>query len=193
MIATTLPYRSHGPIGIGQISLIRIVQTIGRDGTVIDDKTIQVPIQVVIKKTYLCCVSRVIQTILCRGLGESEIVVVDEQLVFSQRWIVHAPCIANINVEPSIVIDIRHYHTGTPLLFIAETCFVRNIFELEISFVKIKLITALVGGKKNVSKAVIVDIANRHSTAVVKISVVKNIQLFCVMHRVAETNDCIVH
>src|SRR5215470_14035221 len=57
MIPTAFPYCSYGPIRIGKISLIGVIQTVRRNGTVIDDKTIEVAIQIVVKKTYLRCVA----------------------------------------------------------------------------------------------------------------------------------------
>src|SRR5439155_21997654 len=97
--------------------------------------------------------------------------VVDEQLVFTQRRIVHASRIANENIPPSIIINIDHHHTRAPLFFIAKSCLVRNIFAFKIAFVKVKFIAALVGSKKKFYKAIVIKITDTDYTAVVKTSV----------------------
>src|SRR5690242_859184 len=117
--------------------------------------------------------------------------VIDKKLVAAQGRVIHTPGITNKDVEPAIVIDIHHHHTCAELELISKSCFGRNIFKLEIAFIKVKFIAALVGRKKDIGQSIIIDITDRHAAAIIKITVVKNIDGIVVLYMIDKIDPCI--
>src|SRR5262249_1269376 len=121
-------------------------------------------------------VSRVIEAILCSTFSEGKIVIVYEQLVSTKCTVLHISRIADINVQPAIIINIYECNTGASLFLFRKTSLCRNIFEDKISFIEIQFIAHLVTSEKNIRKAIIVNIACSYATTVVKIAVFENIK-----------------
>jgi hypothetical protein len=106
---------------------------------------------------------------------------------------VHIAGIAYEYIQPAIMVDISHHHTGTELWFIAEARFERDIIKHPVAFVQEKFIAALVGGKKNICQSIVIDIADTYSASVVKIPVIQDIDDVVVFDGIAEFNADIMH
>jgi len=80
------------------------------------------------------------------------------------------PGVADIDIEPAIVVDVHEHHACTPHAVLAEAGLVRDVFEVKVAFVEIKFIVRHVGGEEDVGEAVVVDIPDGDATAVVEIA-----------------------
>ena len=139
----------YGPFGIGKITTIGIVQGIDRDGAVVDHKAIQVAIAVIVKESDLGGVGGYAQSVLVGGFRKGEVMVVDIKFVLAMA-ICHMPGVADIDIEPAIVVDVHEHHACTPHAVLAEAGLVRDVFEVKVAFVEIKFIVRHVGGEEDV-------------------------------------------
>ncbi len=142
----------------------------------------------------MCCIPAFIgESILFGCFGETDFffgsrnAVIDIQLAL-RSYTIYVAGTTNINIEPAIVIDIYHYNSGTPILLVNKSRLLRNIFKLPITFVFIKLVGAHIGRKKNICESIIIDITNGYASAVIKIAVGKNIEVFCICYIIGKVN-----
>ena len=169
VIASAFEPGLYGPFGIGKITAIGIVQGIDRDGAVVDHKTIEVAVAVIVKKSDLGSVGGYAEPVFVGGFGKGEVMIVDIELVLAVA-IAHMPGVADIDVEPSVIVDIHEHYACAPHAVLSEAGLVGDVLELEIAFVEIKLIVRHVGGEEDVGEAVVVDIPDGDATAVVEIA-----------------------
>ena len=190
VIASSFEPGLYGPFGIGKITTIGIVQGIDGDRAVVDHKTIQVAIAVIIKESDLGSVGGYAQSILVGGFGKGEIMIVDIELVLAMP-IAHMPGVADINIEPSIIVDIDEHYACAPHAVLAEAGLVGNVFEMEVTFVEIKFVVRHVGGEEDVREAVVVDIPDGDAAAVVEIAEKEAIIELAIFYVILEMDACI--
>jgi hypothetical protein len=82
---------------------------------------------------------------------------------------------ANIDIRPAVIIDIAYCHTLTPLSCSAYAGFVRDIFELKITFIEVQPVGDAVAGKIDIGATVAVEVADTHTTAVIEVGHVHGI------------------
>ncbi len=82
----------------------------------------------------------------------------------------HVTRITHIHIQPAIVIDINHYSPGAPHAILFHAAFGSNIFKLEITFIEVKLVLIHVRGKQYIGQAIVINVANSHSAAIIKIA-----------------------
>ncbi len=111
--------------------------------------------------------------------GESTILVIDEKLIL---LIVpfNITAVAHIDVEPSVTIDIHHAHASRPGTLPGNSSLFGYIFKLPITLIEIKAVRHLIAGKVYVCPPIAVDIPQRYSASIVKISIGKNIESFVI-------------
>ena len=90
-------------------------------------------------------VSVIIESVFSGAFGEREIVVVEEELITTLGRVEHVTGVTEIDIEPAVLIEIDEDDACGPLFFSAESGFIGNVFELEISFVQKKFIGTLIG------------------------------------------------
>ena len=123
VIATTFQKIGNGPVSSPEVSLIGIVQCIDRDKTVVDNKAIQIPICIIIKKSGMGGIASFIgQSVFFRFICKTEILIIDKKLA-TGFCPINIPGITYKNIEPAILIDIHHHHTGAPVFLINKACF----------------------------------------------------------------------
>lgn len=84
--------------------------------------------------------------------------------------------VADIDVEPTVAVDVRHDDAGAPLLFGGgEPCLFRNVLKMPVAFVEIELIGPHIGGEEYVGEAVVVDVADGYAAAIVEVAIVDNV------------------
>src|SRR6185437_3069954 len=114
-----------------------------------------------------------------------QIPLVDKKLVAALRRIL--PGIADIDIEQTVSVDVRHRHAGLPTVRPAfESGLLRDVFEFEPAEVEIQFAGLAVGGKDKIGQTIVVDIAGGYAAAVVKIFEVQHVQLFRLFDVVAE-------
>src|SRR5664279_3512326 len=96
--------------------------------------------------------------------------------------------IANINIQPPVVVDICKNDSGTPHAILFKTRFISYVFKLPISFIQIELITAHIRSHENIRKSVVVNISDGHPTPIVKIPEKKAVIQSAVLHIILKMN-----
>ena len=148
-IATTFEFFCHIPVFGAQFPLVGIIECIDGNETVVEDVTVEIPILVIIKKGSMCSESGIIQAIPCCLIGKMHFSIINPEFVLRIHTGLIA-CIANIDIQVTILINIYQGYARTPLLFIPETCRLRYIFKRPIAFIKIKFIGSHVGCKEHI-------------------------------------------
>jgi hypothetical protein len=105
----------------------------------------------------------------------------------------HVAGIADIDIQPPVVVDIDQHDAGAPHAVLPEPGFCGGVFEMEIAFIEIDLIIAHIGRENDVGKAVIIQIADGYAAAVIKIAEEKAIFQLVVDHLVIEIDAGVVH
>ncbi len=95
--------------------------------------------------------------------------VINIQLVFpvTRR---HMTGIADVDVEPSVVVDVDKSNAGAPHAILLQAGLRRDVFELEVAFVQVELAVAHIGSEQYVGESVIIEIADGYAAAVVEIA-----------------------
>jgi hypothetical protein len=101
------------------------------------------------------------------------------------------PGIADIDIEPSIVIDIYEYHACAPHAVLVEAGLVGDVLEVKVAFVEIKLIRSHVGGEEDVGETVVVDVPEADATAVVEVAEEETIIELTIFYIIFEMDACI--
>jgi hypothetical protein len=105
--------------------------------------------------------------------------------------VAHVPGVADIDIEPSIVIDIYEHDAGAPHAVLAEAGLVGDVFEVKVAFVEIELIRSHVGSEEDVGEAVVVDIPDGDAAAVVEVAKEEAVIELAILYIVLEVNACI--
>lgn len=168
VIASPFQEIGYGPLGVREVAPVGIIEGIDGDGAVVDHKAVQVAVVVIIEKRYLGGIGGDVQPILGGGFGKSEVMVVDVKFVLAVAG-AHVPGVADIDIQPAVVVDIYECDAGAPHAVLAEARFIRDVVELEIAFIKIEFVVAGVGGHYYVRKTIIVEIADSDTAAVVEV------------------------
>jgi len=116
--------------------------------------------------------------------------VVDIELVLTMA-IGHMPGVADIDIEPAVVIDIYEHHACAPHAVLAEACLVGDVFEMKVAFVEIKFIGPHVGGEEDVGEAVVVDVPDGDAAAVVEVAEEEAVVEFAIFYIVLEVDASI--
>jgi len=101
--------------------------------------------------------------------------------------------ITNINIEPAIVIYVNKHNAGTPHTILNNSRRRRDILKFEIAFVEVDLIIPHIGSKKNVGKAIIVQVTYSNSSSIIKVPKKKTVFKFTVRNAVIEINPRIIY
>lgn len=88
-------------------------------------------------------------------------------------WI-EIPDSADINVEKAVPVDVGHGHARGPIRLTADMGFGGDVFELEISFVKIKLVAPLIRRQIDIRQPVVVDIPDGNACAIIIIEIIQD-------------------
>ena len=140
----------------------------------IQQKHIQIPVIIDIKKRGLSTRSKTIKTINGCHLKKSHFSrgrnsLINKQLIcpFFRRQITR---ITNINIEPPIAINIHHGRSRFPWAFATRYSGRRgNILKRKISFIQIKLIAMHITGKIYIIQPIIIYITHCNTAAIIKI------------------------
>ena len=96
--------------------------------------------------------------------------------------------LADKDVQPAILIDICKGDSGRPAQQFLRIKKIVGIRKFEIALVEIKLVSSEVGSKKQIRQSIIVEIAGSYAAAIVKIEVIKDIEVRSVGDFIVEIN-----
>ena len=181
-----------GPCRVDEVAPVGIIEGIHRNGAVLDHKAVEIAIAIIVKKGDLGSIGGDIETIFFCRLGECAIVVIDVQLVPAVA-VTHVTGIANVDIEPAVVVDVDENRAGTPHAILLEPGFGGDVFELEISFIKIEFVGAHVGRKEDVREAVVIDVSDGYAAAVIEIPEKEAVVETLIDDFVIEVNSGILH
>ena len=134
LITTSFQKIFYLPVFCPQFTFVGIVECVDRYKAIVEDIGIEVAVFIVVKKSGMGSVTPVVQTIFSGPFGECQILVIDEQLI-GGFYAGLVACIAHIDIQPAVVVDIYHYHTRTPVyILLAKGC-LGDVFKLEISLI----------------------------------------------------------
>ena len=137
-------------------------------------------------------VASFVQAILCRRFCKRSVFVVDVEFIFiADAFLITG--ITNINIQPTIGVEIGKHDAGAPFVSVQDTGFFRHVFKLPVAFVQIKFVGPHVGCEEYIRKAVVIDVANGHAAAVIEIPVAEDVEISCVMNGVSEINSGSLH
>src|SRR5580765_3590945 len=94
--------------------------------------------------------------------------------------------ITNINIQPSVVINICEHNAGTPHAVLNDARAGSNIFKFKIALIKIDFIISHIGSKENIRESVVIQIAGCYATPIVKISKQKTVLQFTINYLIIE-------
>jgi hypothetical protein len=83
--------------------------------------------------------------------------------------------ITNINIQPSVVVNIHKYNSRTPHTILHNSRMRGDIFKFETAFVQVEFIITHIRGEKNIRQSVIIYIARSHAASIIKIPEKKTI------------------
>jgi hypothetical protein len=128
-----------------------------------------------VKKGRLGRKSREIEAKLRRRLYELPVALVEVEFImpFEAAVVAHG---TDINIEQAVGIDIGHGHAGFPVGLSLDACLDRHVFKLPVASVEVEFVAPLIGRKKQVGQAIIVDIAGSYASSIVKIEIIYNTQ-----------------
>src|SRR5687768_2722523 len=106
---------------------------------------------------------------------------------------IHVTGVANIDIKPSVAVDVNHHHSGAPLLLFGYTRLVGDIFKLPISFIKVKFVAAHVCREENVGQSIVINVANGNASAIIEITVAEYIEVFGVVDGIREFHSSAFH
>lgn len=176
----------------GDLSGVGVVERVNGERTVVDDKAIEISIEVIIEEGGMGGVSVVVESVFSRFFGEGEIVVVEEELIATLSRVQHMTGVAEVDIEPSVLIEVDKYDAGGPLFFSAEAGFIGNVFKLKISFVPKKLIGTLIRREEYFWESVVVEVAGGDTASVVKVSVFEYVEVFGLFQVIGEFDTAVV-
>jgi hypothetical protein len=94
----------------------------------------------------------------------------------------------DINIGPAVIIDIDYRHSLTPLSTPAYACFIRDIFELEITLIEIELIGHTIAGKIDIRAPIAVKVTDAYAAAIVQVGHVEGIDGVVLDNKVVKIN-----
>ena len=136
---------------------------------VVEQVTVKVAIAVVVEKSSVRRKAHISEIVFSRFFGKGQVAIVDEEFVVAAIASRFAR-LANVNIQPSIPIDISHGYTGGPYVFGAEPSFSGDVLKLEVAFVQVQAVAFKIGAKKYINEPVIVDVAQPYPAAIEKIA-----------------------
>ena len=95
---------------------------------------------------------------------------------------------ANVNIQPTVVVDIHHGDPCVPVGVTHHTRSDSNVFKLEVALVQVKFIFPLVGREVNILQTIVVDVSNSKPATVIKIEIIEYTQLLSVGKLIGETD-----
>ena len=96
--------------------------------------------------------------------------------------------LANVEIESSVSVNIRESNSGGPDVGRSYAGFSCDVAKKKVALVQVKFIVDLVARKEDVLKAVIVDISEGYTRAIIKVSIGVGIHSFRKSEVVAELN-----
>jgi hypothetical protein len=107
--------------------------------------------------------------------------------------VTHVTGIADVDIEPAVIVDIDENRAGTPHAILLEPRFGGDVFELEITFIEIEFIGAHVGRKEDVGETIVIDIADGDPAAVIEVPEKEAIVEALIDDLVIEVNAGVFH
>src|SRR5687768_4797822 len=160
----------------------------------IKKKHIKITVKIIVKKSGLCAEAGKIQPVF-QGfiLIVRNTIFVDafanQKLIFTGHGGgVSYP--ANINIQQTVCIYIRHRDSRSPPSIIRYSSLCSNIFKVHGSFVQVKPVLFLVGTKKEIDFFIIIKIPAADTTTIIKIYVFEKVKIFVVSKIVTELEPC---
>src|SRR5688572_2455935 len=160
----------------------------------IHQEKIQVTVNIIVEKSSLCskpakikshtwCFILVIRnTIRILSFTDQELVPALQRFIITNA--------AHINIKPSIVVDVNHRNTRTPSTVLRDPGFFCNIFKPHSAPIQIDFIFSLVGRKEYITESIIIKITNANAGTVIKIHVLKHVELRSRCEPVCKINSC---
>ena len=142
---------------------------------IVEQVKIEVAVFVVVKKGRMGRVAGVSNAVLLGHFFKSAVFLVDVQLIFAVITFDLAR-VANVDVQPTVAIDVGHTYPGRPGAFATHLGFFRNVFKLPIAPIEVQAILIHIGGKVDVDQAIVVDIPQCDPSTIVEIAVGINIE-----------------
>src|SRR5215203_1038954 len=99
------------------LSFVLIVQCVYRDETIVQDITIQVAITIIIEKSSVGSVAFFIQAIFLCFFSKCQVMVIDKKPISVLLFPFIYASIADVDIQPTIIVDINHHHTCIPFSF----------------------------------------------------------------------------
>ena len=168
VIAATFQHRFDRPGGVDQVPPVGVVEGVDRDGTILDHKTVQVAVAVIVKKGDLRGIGGDIEAVLMRGFRKGAVVVIDVKFV-APPAVAHVAGIADVDIQPAVVVDVDEDCAGAPHAVLVEARLRGNVFKMEIAFIEIEFVASHVRREENIREAVVVDVADGNPAAVVEV------------------------
>src|SRR5206468_6416039 len=94
--------------------------------------------------------------------------------------------VANVDVEPSVAVDVGQRDTGRPRPLLAESCLGGDVAEPKLAFVEVELRPALVGREDDLWQPIACEVADRYAAAVIEIAVGEDVEVARLGQLIAE-------
>ena len=98
----------------------------------------------------------------------------------------HVPGVADIDIEPAVVIDVGEYDAGAPHAVLFESGFAGDVFEFPVAFIEKEFVVAHVGREEDIGEAVVVDVADGYAAAVVEVAEEETVVFFPIFDGIGE-------
>ena len=152
---------------------------------VIDQQAIEIAVKVIIKKAGLGTKTGMIQSVGFGTFRKTEILVVDIEFI-QPVSVIDPSRITDVNIQPAIVIDIHHGHAGAPHTILPEPGFGSDILKFHPAFIQVYFIFPHITGKDHIGQAIIIDIAQSHPAAIIKIAKAETVIRFIIDDDIGE-------
>src|SRR6185437_6707188 len=158
---------------------------------VVDEEEVEVAVFVVVEEGGLGGEAFVVEAVFVGFFGEGVVSIIDVKEVCSLGG-VGVGRAADIDVEVAVAVDIDHGGAGAPALCSRDAAFFRDVFEGAVAFVEEQAIVDHVAGQEDIGQAVVVDIADGYSAAVVEIDIIEDVEGFAVEEGILEVDAGVV-
>jgi len=105
----------------------------------------------------------------------------------------HMARIADVDIEPAVVVDVHEHGAGAPHAVLCEAGMGGNVFEMKVAFIEIELIVTHIGCKEDVGEAIVIEIANGNAAAVVEIPKEEAVLQFLILHFIVKVDARVIH
>ncbi len=135
---------------------------------------VQIPVAVVVEEQRLGAVADVVESVLARPVGERAVAIIDEEHVAAvHREVIDA---GDVDVDIAVAVHVGHRHAGLPALGIGHAGVRGDVLEVVIASVQVEPVGSDVRREVEIGKAVVIDVADGDTTAVVVVQVVEDVE-----------------